>query len=147
MGRRFSLTHAISHPPRQFFAEGDVSLPGELDKAVGEIGIVCGKRGFDIPGDDGLVVLQSRIELEVGENSRIVLRRQNGAGVARVRPQHGERNPAYRHDSQCRTEPRPFHPEKPSVFTSMKIVCRFSDTTAPTKEGLLWDDKIVSNLP
>jgi len=63
-----------------------------------------------------------------------------------VRPQHGERNPAYRHDSQCRTEPRPFHPEKPSVFTSMKMVCRFSDTTAPTKEGLLWDDKIVSNL-
>jgi NADH:ubiquinone oxidoreductase subunit E len=27
-----------------------------------------------------------------------------------------------------------------------KIVCRFCDTTAPTKEGLLWDDKIVSNL-
>src|SRR5258708_11782165 len=26
------------------------------------------------------------------------------------------------------------------------MVCRFSDTTAPTKEGLLWDDKIVSNL-
>jgi uncharacterized Zn-finger protein len=27
-----------------------------------------------------------------------------------------------------------------------KLVCRFYDTTAPTKEGLLWDDKIVSNL-
>jgi hypothetical protein len=26
------------------------------------------------------------------------------------------------------------------------MVCRFLDTTAPTKEGLLWDDKIVSNL-
>jgi uncharacterized Zn-finger protein len=26
------------------------------------------------------------------------------------------------------------------------MVCRFYDTTAPTKEGLLWDDKIVSNL-
>ena len=26
------------------------------------------------------------------------------------------------------------------------MVCRFWDTTAPTKEGLLWDDKIVSNL-
>jgi uncharacterized Zn-finger protein len=25
-------------------------------------------------------------------------------------------------------------------------VCRFYDTTSPTKEGLLWDDKIVSNL-
>ena len=28
----------------------------------------------------------------------------------------------------------------------LKVVCRFCDTTAPTKEGLLWDDKIVSNL-
>jgi hypothetical protein len=27
-----------------------------------------------------------------------------------------------------------------------KIVCRFWDTTAPTKEGLLSDGKIVSNL-
>src|SRR5258707_9701813 len=27
-----------------------------------------------------------------------------------------------------------------------KLVCRFYDTTAPTKGGLLWDDKIVSNL-
>src|ERR1041384_7311776 len=26
------------------------------------------------------------------------------------------------------------------------MVCRFLNTTAPTKEGLLWDDKIVSNL-
>jgi len=26
------------------------------------------------------------------------------------------------------------------------MVCRFYDTTAPTKEGLLRDDKIVSNL-
>jgi uncharacterized Zn-finger protein len=26
------------------------------------------------------------------------------------------------------------------------MVCRFYDTTSPTKEGLLWDDKIVSNL-
>ena len=26
------------------------------------------------------------------------------------------------------------------------MVRRFCDTTSPTKEGLLWDDKIVSNL-
>jgi hypothetical protein len=26
------------------------------------------------------------------------------------------------------------------------MVRRFYDTTAPTKEGLLWDAKIVSNL-
>ena len=30
--------------------------------------------------------------------------------------------------------------------SSLRWVCRFYDTTAPTKEGLLWDDKIVSNL-
>jgi hypothetical protein len=35
---------------------------------------------------------------------------------------------------------------KKPMFPALKMVCRFSDTTAPTKEGLLWDDKIVSNL-
>jgi hypothetical protein len=39
-----------------------------------------------------------------------------------------------------------FIPKKPSVSAPLKMVRRFSDTTAPTKEGLLWDDKIVSNL-
>jgi uncharacterized Zn-finger protein len=29
---------------------------------------------------------------------------------------------------------------------TIEIMCRFCDTTAPTKEGLLSDDKIVSNL-
>src|ERR1700688_4189784 len=35
---------------------------------------------------------------------------------------------------------------KPLGFAALEIVCRIYDTTAPTKEGLLWNDKIVSNL-
>ncbi|MFL6790644.1 MAG: hypothetical protein ACJ8EE_05690 [Bradyrhizobium sp.] len=35
---------------------------------------------------------------------------------------------------------------KTQGFAALKIGCRIYDTTAPTKEGLLWDDKIVSNL-
>jgi hypothetical protein len=34
-----------------------------------------------------------------------------------------------------------------ALSSHLKIVCRIYDTTAPTKEGLLEDDKIVSNLP
>jgi hypothetical protein len=36
--------------------------------------------------------------------------------------------------------------EKPVLFATLKMVCQFLDTTAPTKEGLSGDDKIVSNL-
>jgi hypothetical protein len=36
---------------------------------------------------------------------------------------------------------------KNALFRDLKIVCRIYDTTAPTKEGLLCNDKIVSNLP
>jgi len=36
-----------------------------------------------------------------------------------------------------------FIAEKP---VATKMVCQFPDTTAPTKEGLSGDDKIVSNL-
>jgi hypothetical protein len=31
-------------------------------------------------------------------------------------------------------------------FAALQMVCHFRDTTAPTKEGLSGDDKIVSNL-
>jgi hypothetical protein len=36
---------------------------------------------------------------------------------------------------------------KTHLSSNVKIVCRICDTTSPTKEGLLWNDKIVSNLP
>jgi hypothetical protein len=35
---------------------------------------------------------------------------------------------------------------KSRSFAFTRYECRFYDTTAPTKEGLLRDDKIVSNL-
>ena len=126
--------------------ERNVLFPGEVDKAVGEIGVVGGERRLDVLGDDVGVIPQSRIELEVGELGRIVLRRQDGiarrahaATAARTPPRTPPCQPPP-------NDPRPFHPEKPSVSAPLKMVCRFSDTTAPTKEGLLWDDKIVSNL-
>src|SRR5262245_13200822 len=39
-----------------------------------------------------------------------------------------------------------FIAEKTGPSVALKIVCQFPDTTAPTKEGLSEDDKIVSNL-
>jgi hypothetical protein len=38
-----------------------------------------------------------------------------------------------------------FH-SKTAPFQSLKMGCLFRDTTAPTKEGLSGDNKIVSNL-
>jgi hypothetical protein len=35
---------------------------------------------------------------------------------------------------------------KTRSFPALKMGCPFRDTTAPTKEGLSGDDKIVSNL-
>ena len=125
MRRRVPLGNGIAHPPRNIVAKDNVFLRGEFDKAAREIGVVGGKRRLDVLLDGSLVVPQSRIELEIGENSRIVLRCQNGAGVARMRPQQYARQRAYRHANQSQTDPRPFHPEKPSVFASLKMVCRF----------------------
>jgi uncharacterized Zn-finger protein len=39
-----------------------------------------------------------------------------------------------------------FITRKPVLFCSLKMVCHLRDTTAPTKEGLSENDKIVSNL-
>ena len=63
-----------------------------------------------------LVIPQGRIELEIGEFGGIVLRRQNGDGVARMRPQQRARHRAHRHAGQSRTDPQPFHPENPKCF-------------------------------
>ena len=86
MRRRIRLGNRVTHPPRQLVGKGNVFLPGQIDKTVGKIRVVGSQRGLDILLDDGAVVSQRRIELKVGKLSRIVLRRQNSAGVARVRP-------------------------------------------------------------
>jgi hypothetical protein len=45
-----------------------------------------------------------------------------------MRPQVGQRNPAYRHGSQRPSDPRPIHPETQYIrflFASVQMVCRF----------------------
>ena len=97
-------------------------LPGKIDKAVGEIGVAGGQRRLDILLDHSVVVPQSRIELEIGEFSRIVLRRQNGAGVARMRPQRKADDRAHRH---ARLPPNPsrnrFIRKSDAFATSLKF--------------------------
>jgi hypothetical protein len=61
-----------------------------------------------------LAIPQRRIELGIGQLNRVVLRRQNGKPVARVRPQHGKCGTAYHHDRQYKTNPRAFHLESRS---------------------------------
>jgi hypothetical protein len=135
MRRRIFFCDGIAHPPRQFFADGNVLLPGEIGKAVGEIGVVCGERHLDILSDDRLVVPQGRIELDVGEFHWVVLCRQNGAGVACMGPQQRAGYRAHRHTSQSRTEPPPFHPENPSNFALLKWCAAFKTQLPRRKKG------------
>ena len=145
-GCRILVRHGIADPLRQFIAERDVLLPRQFDEAVGEIGVVGCQCRFDIFRDDGRFVPQGKIELGTGQCGRIVLCGQQGIGVARMRPQRGAHGHARCHANHCNPQPHRLHPEKPFIFTTSEMVCRFLDTTAPTKEGLLRDDKIVSNL-
>jgi hypothetical protein len=62
-----------------------------------------------------------------------------------MRPHRGERSTAHRHCRQGPTDPPPFH-SKVLLALPTEVMRRFYDTTAPTKEGLLRDNKIVSNL-
>ena len=68
---------------------------------------------FDLAGYYVLAIPQSRIDLEIGQFRRVVLRRQNRTGLARMRPYAGERGTAHRHCRQCQTDPPPFHQKYP----------------------------------
>ncbi len=80
------LGDGVVHPPRQIVGHRDVLFPGEFDEAAGEIGIAGGKCRLDMIGDGSAVIPQNRIELEIGQNSRVVLRRQHGGSVPCLRP-------------------------------------------------------------
>ena len=100
MRRRICVGNGIADALRQFVADGDVLVAGEFDEAVGEIGIARRQRRLDVFGDQRLVVPQSGIDLEIGQRRRVVLRRQNGAGLAGVRPQRRAHRRAERHPCQ-----------------------------------------------
>jgi hypothetical protein len=125
MRRRGFLRERIAYALRQIFAERNVSLAREFDKAAGEIGVAGFQRRFDIPRDQLRIIPQSRIEPDIGEFGGIVLRRQDAACIARVRPQQRARYRTYRRDRESRTDSQPFHPEKPNVSAFLKMVCRF----------------------
>ena len=86
MRRRALFRDRVAHARQEIVAERDVLFPGKSDKAVGEIGVVGGKRRLDVLADEVGVIPQGRIELDVGKLGRIVLRRQHGKCVPGVRP-------------------------------------------------------------
>ncbi len=64
----------------------DVLVARKFDEAAGKIGIAGRQRRLDIFGDQRRAVPQGRIEPQIGQFGRIVLRRQDRKGVARVWP-------------------------------------------------------------
>jgi hypothetical protein len=129
MRRRILLADGVADPPRQFRVKGYALFAGELDKAGGEIRVICIKRGCDIPHDHSLVIPQSRIELDVGEFGGIILCRQNSAGVPRMRPQQQARRRAHRSTCQSRADLPPSH-RKTLIDPKIPAFRRIEDGTS-----------------
>ena len=127
MRRRTRVSNGIADALRQFVADGNALVAGEFDEAVGEIGITCRECRLDIVGDQRLIAPQGGIDVDIGQRRGVVLRRQNGAGLAGMRPQRRAHRHAERQHRPCqsRSEPQPPHPKKPNVFVFLKMVCRF----------------------
>ena len=96
----------------EFVAERDVVSAGEFGKTVGKVDVAGRQRRLDILADDVSVIPQCRTELQFGQICRIVLRRQDGTGLAGMRPQQRARYGKRRQAESCQTDPRPLHPEK-----------------------------------
>ena len=94
---------------QQILRQRDVLGVGEIDEAFSQARIVCVQRGLDLTADDSLAVSQGRIDLDVGQLRRVVLRCQHGTGFTRERPHDGKRGTACRHCYQSPTHPPPFH--------------------------------------
>ena len=101
MRRRARVGNGIADALRQLVADGNALVAGELDEAVGEIGIVRRERRLDVVGDQRLIAPQGGIDVDIGQRRRVVLRRQNGCGLAGVRPQRRAHRHAERHAPQC----------------------------------------------
>ena len=86
MRGRIRVRDGIVDALRQLFADGDVLVARQFDKAAGKIGIAGRQRRLDIFRDQRRAIPQGRIEPDIGQFGRIVLRRQDRTGVARVRP-------------------------------------------------------------
>jgi hypothetical protein len=127
---RIRFGDGITYPTRQFIADRDILVARQIDEAAGEIGIVGGQRRLDIAGHPiaghrRIAIPQSRIDSGIRQRHRIVLRGQDGAGVARTWPGLRACDRAHRHTRQRPIEPRSLHPEKlisPSREYSQKIV-------------------------
>ena len=100
MRRRTCVGNGVADALRQLVADGNALVAGELDEAAGEIGIIRRERRLDVVGDQRLIAPQGGIDVDIGQRRRIVLRRQNGAGLTGVRPQRRAHRHAERHACQ-----------------------------------------------
>jgi len=124
MRRRIFFGDGVSDPPRQIFRERDVFRRGKFDKTVRQVGIIGRQRRFDVLRDDVRRIPQGRIESGIRQFGGIVLRGQDGAGVAGMRPQQHARHRAPCHRRHRCADPQP-HVKKPCLFATLEMVCRF----------------------
>jgi hypothetical protein len=136
---RVRFRDRVADALRQVLADGNAPVAREFNEACGEVGIVHRQRRLDILGDQSGVVPQGRIELEISEFGRLVLRRQDGSGVTGVRPQRRAHGRAERHASkshrQRRADPQPPHPGKSNVLRPSTWCAVFKTQRPRRKKG------------
>ncbi len=99
MRRGACVGNGVVDALRQFVADNDALVAGEMKEAVGEIGITLREGRFDVLGNQRLVAPQGGIDLNIRQRRGIILRRQDGAGFTGVRPQRRTHGNAERHAS------------------------------------------------
>jgi hypothetical protein len=145
MGGGILVRNRLGHAPGEIVRQLNISGSRNVGKALGEVGIPGRERLLDIAGEHRGIIPQCRAELRIGQSDGVILRGEHGAGVARMRQQQQAGGRADRYPRQSCVEPEP-HGGKPYPCTSLEMVRHIVDTTAPTKEGLFGDTRIVSNL-
>ena len=87
MRRRSCIRHGIADALRQLVADDNALVTRQFNEAVSQIGIAFRERRLDMLGNQRLVAPQGGIDLDIGQQRGIVLCRQNGPGLAGMRPQ------------------------------------------------------------
>jgi hypothetical protein len=136
-------SNRVSNPSLKIIRKRHIPRHRNLDETAGKIGVAGNECRFGSPLQYAGVVPQHEIELDLGQTDGIVPGSQDRHGPLSARPQQDAGHGEYRNSRQTRRYPPPFHQ---SASPPALPVRHISDATGQTKEGLLQDVRIVSNL-
>jgi hypothetical protein len=133
----------VGNPGLKVIGKRRIPGRGNVDETAGKIGVAGNECRFGSPLQYAWVVPQHEIKLDVGQTDGIVPSRQNRRGPLGAGPKQDAGHGEHRNSRQTRRYPPPFHQNASPPALPMRHI---SDATGQTKEGLLQDVRIVSNL-